>query len=85
MFNYFSLKSGDVPPKDFDFDEIVCITDIKHGTLANKTSKIKLNKCEEATIFQKKKEIEREIKNINSKIEKGKCHIQVFNNFICFV
>ena len=55
-----------------DLDEIFCRTDIKHGTLGSKKSKIKLNKCEEATIFQKKREIEREIKNMHSKIEKGK-------------
>ena len=55
-----------------EFDEIVGRPDIKHGTLGSKKSKIKINKCEEATNFQKKKEIEREIKNMHSKIEKGK-------------
>ena len=60
-----------------DFDEIFCKSDIKLGTHGSKKSKIKLNKCEEATVFKKKREMEREMKNVHSKIEKGKFPIPV--------
>ena len=71
IFYTFSLKTGEVPPTDLKIEEIFCRTDIKLGTLKNKDSKNKLKKSEEATVFLKKKDMEREVKNINVKIEKG--------------
>ena len=68
----FSLKTGEVPPKDLSFEEIISGHEIKFGTLGRRKSKLKLNKSlEEEKLFPKKKELEDAIEKVEAEIEKG--------------
>jgi hypothetical protein len=68
----FSLKTGEVPPKDLSFEEITSGHEVKFGTLGRRKSKLKLNKSlEEENLFPKKKEYEDAIKKVGAEISKG--------------
>ena len=66
------LKTGEHPPADLAFEEIPNGLEIKVGTLGRKKSKVKFNKStEENSLFSKKKELEKQVENMESEIEKG--------------
>jgi hypothetical protein len=68
----FSLKTGEVPPKDLSFEKITSGHEVKFGTLGRRKSKLKLNKSlEEEKLFPKKKEYEDAIKKLEAEIAKG--------------
>ena len=68
----FSLKTGEVPPKDLSFSEISSGQEVKFGTLGRRKSKLKLNKSLEGEkLFPKKKEIEDVIEKVEAEIEKS--------------
>ena len=67
------LKTGDQPPRDLDFEEISSGLEIKVGTLGRKKSKAKLSKAnEESSLFGKKRELEKQIEDMEVNIEKGR-------------
>ena len=66
------LKTGDQPPRDLDFEEMSNGLEIKVGTLGRKKSKAKLSKVtEESSLFGKKRELEKQIEEMELNIEKG--------------
>ena len=67
-FPLFRLKTGNIPPDDFPFEESPFKTREKVGTLWRKKSDQK----KDAKLFPKKREIEGKIAFIESEIEKGK-------------
>ena len=70
------LKTGEQPPKDLDFDEMTNGVEMKVGTLGRKKSKAKLNKyAEENSLFGKKRELEKQVDEMETEIEKGKKEI----------
>ena len=70
------LKTGEQPPKDLAFDEMTNGVEMKVGTLGRKKSKAKLNKyAEENSLFGKKRELEKQIEEMETEIEKGKKEI----------
>jgi len=70
------LKTGEQPPKDLAFDEMTNGVEMKVGTLGRKKSKAKLNKyAEENSLFGKKRELEKQIDEMETDIEKGKKEI----------
>ena len=70
------LKTGEQPPKDLAFDEMTNGVEMKVGTLGRKKSKAKLNKyAEENSLFGKKRELEKQIDEMETEIEKGKKEI----------
>lgn len=67
------LKTGDQPPRDLDFEEISSGLEIKVGTLGRKKSKAKLSKAnEENSLFGRKRELEKQIEDMEVNIEKGR-------------
>ena len=67
-----NLKTGDQPPRDMPFEEIPNGVETKVGTLGRKKSKAKLNKStEENSLFGKKRELEKQIEDMENEIEKG--------------
>ena len=67
------LKTGDQPPRDLDFEEMSNGHEIKVGTLGRKKSKAKLNKStEENSLFGKKRDLEKQVEDMELDIEKGK-------------
>merc|ERR1719400_3031760 len=70
------LKTGEQPPKDLAFDEMTNGVEMKVGTLGRKKSIAKLNKyAEENSLFGKKRELEKQIDEMETDIEKGKKEI----------
>ena len=70
------LKTGEQPPKDIVFDEMTNGVEMKVGTLGRRKSKAKLTKsAEENSLFGKKRELERQIDDMETEIEKGKKEI----------
>lgn len=67
-----NLKTGDQPPRDMPFEEIPNGVETKVGTLGRRKSKAKLNKStEENSLFGKKRELEKQIEDMENEIEKG--------------
>merc|ERR1719400_638031 len=67
------LKTGDEPPRDLPFEDIPNGLEMKSGTLGRKKSKAKLNKsAEENTLFSKKRELEKQVEDMEVDIGKGK-------------
>ena len=70
------LKTGDEPPRDLPFEDIPNGLEMKSGTLGRKKSKAKLNKsAEENTLFSKKRELEKQVEDMEVEIEKGRFYI----------
>ena len=70
------LKTGDQPPRDLGFEEMTSGAEVKGGTLGRRKSKAKLNKsAEENSLFGKKRELEKQIDDMETEIEKGKKEI----------
>ena len=68
----FSLKTGEVLPKDLSFEEITSGHEVKFGTLGRRKSKLKLNALlEEENLFPKKRELDQAIRQVEAEIEKG--------------
>ena len=68
----FSLKTGEVPPKDLSFEEISSGQEVKFGTLGRRKSKLKIKKSfEEENLFSKKRELEQAIEKLEAEIDKG--------------
>ena len=71
------LKTGDEPPRDLPFEDIPNGLEMKSGTLGRKKSKAKLNKsAEENTLFSKKRELEKQVEDMEVEIEKGRFYIE---------
>ena len=71
-FLLFRLKTGNVPPDDFPFEETPYKSVATFGTLGRKKSKLLFNDFrEEENIFPKKCQITENINLVESKIKKG--------------
>jgi len=67
-----SLKTGDKPPKEIQFEEITCRAEAKFGTLGKRKSNLKLKKTAgDEKLFPQKRELESQIDNVEIEIDKG--------------
>ena len=70
---FFSLKTGDKPPKEIQFEEITCRAEAKFGTLGKRKSNLKLKKTAgDEKLFPQKRELESQIENVEIEIDKGR-------------
>ena len=86
MIIAFSLKSGNLPPEDIEFEEL------EDGNLTSlrkvSSSKLNLNAAKSPNPFQKKRDLEKQIQVKEKEVENGKKHslqnFRVIITCLCF-
>ena len=75
----FSLKSGNLPPEDIEFEEL------EDGNLTSlrkaSSSRLNLNSANSPNLFQKKRDLEKQILLKEKEVESGKkVYLEIIND-----